>query len=124
MAITAKELNPHGYKPSPEVEKNLAILLDRMNSVRSAYGKPMIITSGLRSEADQARINPSASKSKHLTGQACDVQDTDGKLAEWIKANMKLMEAIGLWFEDFDHTHGWCHCQIVPPKSGKRVFTP
>lgn len=122
--ITLQELNPRNYKPTSEQATNLAILLERMNEVRKLWGKPMVITSGLRSQADQASINPKAPKSKHLMGQACDVRDSDGSLAAWIKAHMKEMEAIGLWFEDFAYTKGWVHFQIVPPKSGNRVFIP
>lgn len=122
--ISAKELNPHGYDPTPEQAEHLAVLLERINKVREAWGKPMIVTSGLRSEADQARINPGAPKSKHLLGAAVDILDQDGKLAEWVKEHLDLMEEIGFWFEDFSSTVGWVHFQVMPPKSGKRVFLP
>jgi uncharacterized protein YcbK (DUF882 family) len=124
MSISLQELNPHGYETTSEQDANLATLLERINKVRDAWATPMVVTSGLRSQADQARINPSAPKSKHLTGQACDIRDTDGSLAKWIQDNMLLMEEIGFWFEDFSHTNGWVHFQIVPPSSGKRVFIP
>ena len=118
------DFNPHDYPCSPTILHNLSELHEKLNQVREAYGKPMIVTSGLRSQADQMRINPKAPKSNHLMGLAADIQDKDGKLAEWVKANMSLMEQIGFWFEDFDHTEGWVHFQCVPPKSGKRVFIP
>ena len=119
-----KELNPHGYATSPEIAQNLAILLDRINHVRAEIGKPMTVTSGLRNVVDQARINPSAPHSKHLTGQAVDIADADRTLRAWVLANLPLMEKIGLWIEDFGHTPTWCHFQVVPPKSGKRIFIP
>lgn len=122
--ITANELNPHGYPTPAPIDANLAILLDRVNKLRAAYAKPMIVTSGLRSEADQQRINPKAPHSKHLEGAACDFQDGDGKLKEWVKANVPLMEQIGLWMEDFAHTPNWLHVQIIAPKSGNRFFIP
>lgn len=122
--ITMQELNPHDYETSPEVLANLKDLLAKLNAVRAIYAKPMVINSGLRSQEDQERINPSAPKSKHLMGQAADVRDADGKLTEWVKANMSTMEHIGFWFEDFGHTHGWVHFQSVPPRSGNRVFIP
>jgi hypothetical protein len=122
--ISAQELNSHGYPTTDEQAANLAILLDRINRVRAVWGHPMTVTSGLRSEADQARINPSAPKSKHLMGQACDIYDPDGSLKTWVMANMPLMETIGFWFEDFSSTPNWVHFQIVPPGSGKRVFHP
>jgi len=119
-----EEFNPHNYPITPEIADNLKTLQSKMEQVRDAYGKPMIVTSGLRSQADQQRINPKAPKSKHLIGAAVDIQDKDGKLAEWVKDNMSLMEEIGLWFEDFGHTVGWVHFQSLPPASGKRVFIP
>jgi len=120
--ITAKELNPHSYPTTPEQDANLAILLERMNKVRAAYGKPMKVTSGLRSTADQQRINPSAPKSKHLMGAACDIADKDAALYNWCRANESLLAEIGLWMEE--RQGGWQHFQIFPPKSGRRFFNP
>lgn len=122
--ISAKELNPHGYAATPEIQKNLDTLLERMNAVRTAYGKPMTVTSGLRSEADQVRINPSAPKSKHLLGAACDILDSDGSLKTWCKGNLALLATVGLWLEDFGSTPNWVHFQVLPPASGKRIFIP
>jgi uncharacterized protein YcbK (DUF882 family) len=122
--IKPEELNPHKYSTDPETDKNLAILLERLNKVRVLWNKPMIVDSGLRSQADQQRINPSAPKSKHLTGQAADIADKSRELRDWILANMDKMEEIGFWFEDFGHTPTWVHFQIVPPKSGHRIFIP
>jgi len=39
-------------------------------------------------------------------------------------ANTDKLEAIGLWLEHPESTPRWCHVQIVPPASGKRVFRP
>jgi uncharacterized protein YcbK (DUF882 family) len=126
--ISAGELNQHNYPTTPGIDANLKILLAKINEVRLAYNIPMTVTSGLRSDEQQQALiaagKSNAPKSHHLTGEACDILDTDGKLCEWVKTNMDLMEKIGFWFEDFDHTHGWVHFQIVPPKSGKRVFIP
>jgi hypothetical protein len=127
--ISAKELNPNNYPTSDEQSSNLSTLLDKMNQVRQAYGKPMTVNSGLRSDADQARINPSAPKSKHLLGAACDINDPDGSLWKWVMDNLDLMQQLGLYFEDPRWTHhpdnhGWVHFQILPPASGKRIFVP
>lgn len=126
--ISLKELNPHKYQTNREIDYNLNVLLERMNTVRAAYGKPMVVTSGLRSESQQQQLikegKSTATKSNHLMGKACDIKDSDGRLADWIKKHIDLMIQIGLWFEDFDYTEGWVHFQIVPPKSGKRFFIP
>lgn len=126
--ISMKELNPHNYPMPPAVAKNMDILFQRMNELRQAYGKPMTVTSGLRSEEKQAELiaegKSTARLSKHLAGAACDIYDPDKKLAEWCIANIKTLETIGLWCEDFKHTSNWCHFQIMPPMSGKRFFIP
>lgn len=120
--ISAQELNPHAYPTTDEQAANLAILLIRINTVRSEWGKPMIVTSGLRTPADQARINPSAPNSKHLHGQAVDIADPDGSLYAWTKANEELLVNTQLWCEE--RQGGWQHFQIVPPASGNRWFYP
>lgn len=126
--ISAKELNKNGFPTTPEIDANLVILLERLNKIRSAWAKPMIITSGLRDQTKQdnliAQGRSTAKKSKHLTGQAADVSDPNGALKKWIMDNMSLMEQIGFWFEDFNSTPTWIHMQIVPPLSGKRIFLP
>jgi LAS superfamily LD-carboxypeptidase LdcB len=126
--ISLLELNSHGYPTSKEIDKNLATLLERLNRVREAYGIPMTVTSGLRSDAQQAALiaggKSNAPKSHHLTGEAADILDHSGKLKAWVEANLGLIEEIGLWMEDFAHTPSWCHFQIVPPHSGKRFFIP
>ena len=120
--ISPQELNPHGYDTTPEVDDNLATLLSRINQVRTAWGKPMVVTSGLRSQADQARINPSAPKSKHLIGAAVDIADADGSLNAWLKADSSILEGAQLWCEE--RQGGWQHFQIFPPGSGHRWFFP
>lgn len=124
MKISLLELNVHGYPTTPEIDANLLILLERINKVRDAYGVPMIVTSALRSLELQMKVNPSAPKSHHLMGEAVDILDQSGKLKAWVKANLSLIEEIGLWMEDFGHTPTWVHFQIVPPRSGNRFFIP
>lgn len=117
---------------SNEVQNNLQELLVKVNKVRTAYGKPMIVTSGLRTKQHHLEIYARKGiyppkvpmKSNHLSGRAVDFADANGELKKWVKANIKLMEEIGLWMEDFSATKTWCHFQINPPKSGNRFFMP
>jgi len=126
--IALKELNPRDYPTNPEIDANLLILLEKLNKIRVVWGKPMTITSGLRNQAQQDALisigKSTASKSKHLYGQAADISDPNGDLKAFIMANISLIEEIGLWCEDFDHTPTWIHFQIVSPKSSKRFFIP
>lgn len=115
-----------------EIQDNLKVLLERINKVRTAYSKPMTVTSGLRTMEDHLRIYKEMGitdkakipmKSNHLKGAACDISDPDGKLYDWTKLNEKLMEQIGLWMEIKD-TQKRVHYQIFSPASGARFFHP
>jgi len=115
-----------------EQKKNLTILLEKVNKVRLAYGKPMIVTSGLRTTKHHLDIYARKGvyppkvpmKSNHLFGKAVDFADGNGELKKWVLNNMKVMEDAGLWMEDFSATKTWLHVQITPPKSGNRFFKP
>lgn len=130
--ISLKELNPKNFPTTPEIDTNLNTLLERMNKVRTAWNKPMTVTSGLRDLEDHKRIYKAKGvaeakiplQSRHLYGKAVDIADPKGELWTWCKANEALLKDIGLWMEHGDSTKGWCHFQIEPPKSGKRFFKP
>lgn len=122
--IKLEELNPHNYPETEEISTNLNILLERINKIRMVWGYPMTVTSGLRSQADQTRINPSAPKSKHLIGAAVDIADASGSLKAWLKSNLDLLDSANLWCESFDSTPTWVHFQCIAPASGHRVFIP
>ena len=114
-----------------EIQKNLAILLPHVNIIRAAWGKPMIVTSGLRTLADHLRIYAAKGitdpakipmKSRHLIGAAVDVSDPKLELTAWLKANPQHLELAELWCEEGNKN--WTHFQIVPPASGNRWFLP
>jgi uncharacterized protein YcbK (DUF882 family) len=119
-------------KQPQDTQNNLTILLERINLVRQAYGKPMIVTSGLRTLEDHYRIYRSKGipddkiplKSQHLFGAAVDIADSQKELQSWCLNNIQVLENSQLWLEDFKATPNWCHFQIYPPKSKKRFFMP
>lgn len=126
--IKLEELNKRGHPTDAIIRSNLQVLCERLNKIRAAWGKPMIVTSGLRSDKQQAELikagKSRATKSMHLVGLAADIADPDGSLAEWCKKNVKLLEEVGLWCEDPEYTKGWVHFSASPPKSGRRFFKP
>ena len=140
MAISYKELlSGHTLSEVPIAHQhNGEILLERINKIREAYGKPMIVTSGYRSMQDHLRIYSQIAakkgiafdtskvpmRSRHLTFEAVDILDMDGKLMEWCRVNEKLLEDLGLWLED-DPSVPRVHFQIKPYpswKPGKSIF--
>lgn len=135
IVITMSELlGKYKLENQPkETQANLKILLEKINKVRTAYGNPMTVTSGLRTPEDQIRIYEEKGvkdhskipmKSKHLYGQALDISDPHQKLQKWCLANVKKLEEIGLWMESFSATPNWVHFQSTPPTSGNRFFNP
>jgi len=126
--ITMKELNPDNLPLEGAVERNIKTLFERMNEFRGIWGKPMIVTSGLRSDEKQkALIAEGKSKarlSRHLFGAACDIFDPNKELGRWCLENEAVLVKIGLWCEHPDYTRNWVHFQIIPPMSGKRFFIP
>lgn len=130
--IALKELNSSNFPTTTEIDSNLAILLERVNKIRSEWGKPMTVTSGLRSMEDHLRIyadkgitDPSKipMKSKHLVGAAVDISDPDLEITAWLKENdsQRLIDA-ELWCEEGNAD--WVHFQIYSPASGNRWFKP
>lgn len=135
--ITMKELVGSSTDIPSAHQSNLADLLIKINKIRSAWAKPMTVTSGYRTKADHLRIYKAlAAKrgvkfdetkipwgSKHLSCEAVDISDPDGTLHAWCVANTALLEEIGLWCEVKDD-QARVHFQTVAPKSGKRFFNP
>lgn len=81
--------------------------------------------SGWRPLAVNDVTQNAAKNSKHTIGLAVDVRDTAGReFASWCLSNLDQLERIGLWMEDPQWTPTWVHLQIVPPKSGRRVYIP
>ena len=111
------------YPLTDKMEANLLRLLAAVNILRVVYGQPMIVSSGYR----PPEINTSVGgkpKSKHMTCEAVDFLDRDGRLTLWCLEHLDVLEQAGLWMEDPRYTASWLHVQVSPPKSGKRVFIP
>jgi uncharacterized protein YcbK (DUF882 family) len=139
MAITLKELTKgYNFASLPSSHRdNLEVLHERINKIRTAWAKPMSVTSGYRSLEHHLRVykDIAAAKgqpfdkdrvpmgSKHLIGAAVDIYDHDGSLHDWCMANVPLLESVGLWCEVKDKQPR-VHFQILPPRSGSRFFKP
>ena len=96
----------------------------RVNTLLGCFGESRDITSGWRPPAVNAATVGAAPLSKHMTCQACDVKDDEGDLKQWCVDHLEILEKIGLWMEFPGACKGWLHVQIVPPKSGRRIFYP
>jgi len=84
-----------------------------------------IVNSGWRPPDVNAAVPGAALKSLHMRCLAIDLHDPDGDLDDWCLSNGDtVLKDLGLWLEHPAATKGWCHVQLVPPRSGKRVFYP
>ena len=106
------------------ISDNLDILVEKINVVRSAYGKPMRVNSGWRPASINGSIKGAAPNSNHTLGAAVDVSDPKGELRDWCLANLDVVAAAGLYLEDFRYTKGWVHFSFLPPGSKRRIFVP
>jgi hypothetical protein len=122
------------FKELPDnIQFNLETLLNRINIIRQSWGRPMTVTSGLRTLKHHLEIYAAKGitdkskipmKSKHLVGAAVDISDPKKLLQTWCLQNVDKLETAKLWCESFSGTPNWVHFQIFPPNSGKRFFNP
>lgn len=134
----------------PESDKaNLTKLVEVVNKLGTMVPDnlkgPRKCNSGYRSSADQFRIYKDRAKKKqapfadgvyveskvprtaHMTGEAIDLKDQDGKLDDWLmdtEEGKKAVKELDLYIEHKNYTSGWCHVQIRKTKSGNRYFIP
>lgn len=126
MTITREEIlmgRGKQYPLSPKIEANLSKLLTALNTFRVVYNKPMIVSSGYR-PAGFNTVAKGAAQSNHMFCLAADFRDPDSLLDNFCVANQELLTELGLYLEHPYWTNGWCHLQITPPVSGKRIFVP
>ena len=107
-----------------ELRTNAQDTVSKINELLSAFGETRKVRSGWRPAAVNAATLGAAPLSKHMTCQACDLDDLEGDLDQWCFENRWALENIGLWQEHPASTKSWTHLQTVAPKSGKRIFYP
>lgn len=139
--ITAKDvIDSSGKYPersaftTDEIMANAARLAAAYTRLETSFGRPIVLSSGFRPQHVNARIDGAATNSLHKLACAGDAEDPDRELAIFCLSDLKLLEHFGLYLEDPRYTRRrhpdtkawmfWVHLQIVPPRSGKRVFIP
>ena len=94
-------------------------LLARIDDLREAYGKAMVINCGYRCPKHNAEVG-GAKNSTHLLGEATDIRDIDGSLKKWL--TVELLEKFDLYMESPMVTKTWVHLQTRPTIN--RIFKP
>lgn len=104
-----------------EQTRNVNKLIPSVNEFLEAFGEKRGVNSGFRTpEGNKAAGGKQ--HSNHLIAAAIDLEDRDGRLYRFARANEDILAVCGLWCEE--RRGGWLHCQCVAPKSGKRFFIP
>lgn len=119
---------PHDL--TDEIEVNAQVTIDRANLLltrfRAETGDTYArkVNSGWRPPSVNAATPGAARKSKHMLGQAIDIDDDNSALDDWLMTpeGETALREIGLWHEHPRDTDGWAHVQTVPPGSGNLHF--
>lgn len=117
------------YKATDKEIENAIILLERVNSLLYEYQSitkidfPFIATSTIRTKEHNDKIG-GAKSSLHLTAEAIDIADSDGKLGKFLLQNQEFLEKYKLSLESPTKTKGWAHLDTKQRTGQYRVFNP
>ena len=110
-------------KPTLEHIENLTELCNQvLEPTRRNFGKPMVISSGYRSEELCEAIG-SSKNSQHAKGEAADFEmfGLDNKeLAKYIKNNLVFDQLILEFYNPDDPSSGWVHCSYSKEENRKQ----
>ena len=110
-------------KPTLEHIENLTELcVQILEPTRRNFSKPMVITSGYRSEELCEAIG-SKTTSQHARGEAADFEcfGVDNKeLAKYIKNNLVFDQLILEFYNPDDPSSGWVHCSYSKEENRKQ----
>ena len=110
-------------KPTLDHIENLTELCTQvLEPTRRNFGKPMVISSGYRSEELCEAIG-SSKNSQHAKGEAADFEmfGVDNKeLAKYIKNNLVFDQLILEFYNPDDPSSGWVHCSYSKEENKKQ----
>ena len=110
-------------KPTLDHIENLTELCTHvLEPTRRNFGKPMVISSGYRSEELCEDIG-SSKNSQHAKGEAADFEmfGVDNKeLAKYIKNNLVFDQLILEFYNPDDPSSGWVHCSYSKEENRKQ----
>ena len=127
-SATAIRLGIKNKAGSGEIKNLTDVCYEILEPVRAKFDeKPIIITSGFRSE-ELCEAIKSSKTSQHTKGQAVDFEIagvSNLEVALWIQNNCNFDQLIlEFWKEeDNDPNSGWVHCSFVEGSNRKQVLT-
>ena len=127
-SATAIRLGIKNKAGSGEIKNLTDVCYEILEPVRAKFDeKPIIITSGFRSE-ELCEAIKSSKTSQHTKGQAVDFEIagvSNLEVALWVQNNCNYDQLIlEFWKEeDEDPNSGWVHCSFVEGSNRKQVLT-
>ena len=123
---TATRLGIKNKAGSGEIKNLTDLCYAVLEPVRAKFDKPIMVTSGYRSEELCVAIK-SSKTSQHTKGQAVDFEIagvSNLQLAIWIQNNCDFDQLIlEFWKEDEGANSGWVHCSYNEGSNRKQVLT-
>ena len=123
---TATRLGIKNKAGSGEIKNLTDLCYAVLEPVRAKFEKPIMVTSGYRSEELCVAIK-SSKTSEHTKGQAVDFEIagvSNLQLAIWIENNCDFDQLIlEFWKEDEGANSGWVHCSYNEGSNRKQVLT-
>jgi len=110
-SMTATRMGIDNKAGSGEIKSLTDLCYEILEPVRAKFGKPIMISSGYRSEALCEAIG-SKKTSQHTKGQAVDFEIMgihNLKVAHWIKENCDFDQLILEYFNRKEKNEGWVH---------------
>ena len=123
-SMTATRKGIKNEAGSGEIKNLTALCYGVLEPVRAKFDKPIIITSGYRSEELCEAIG-SKKTSQHAKGQAVDFEIagvSNLQVALWLTNNVDFDQLI-LEFWTGEANSGWIHCSFVEGSNRKQVLT-
>ena len=123
--VTMRELLTSPCDNKEHLE-NLEELLVKLNHLRTAYGKPLRISSGYRSLALNKAIPGSSRTSQHCLGQAMDIDGdilggiSNKDIFNFIKDNLEFDQLI--WEFGGSSNPDWVHVSLKPSGNRKQML--
>jgi outer membrane PBP1 activator LpoA protein len=123
---TATRLGIKNKAGSGEIKNLTDLCYAVLEPVRAKFEKPIIVTSGYRSEELCVAIK-SSKTSQHTKGQAVDFEIagvSNLQVALWIENNCDFDQLIlEFWNEEEGPNSGWVHCSYNEGSNRKQVLT-
>ena len=123
---TATRLGIKNKAGSGEIKNLTDLCYAVLEPVRAKFEKPILVTSGYRSEELCVAIK-SSKTSQHTKGQAVDFEImgiSNLQVALWIQNNCDFDQLIlEFWKEEEGANSGWVHCSYNEGSNRKQVLT-